>query len=158
MPSPVEPCWGRAAMSITCFGIRASCYFDGRFLAVPRVRTSVGDMSIGPGRGCVLAMCAERRFVWTCSPQNLHRALPGEMWTRCILHKHERPPGRTSSADGPLRAGASSASFMTPTQTSGDPRRAEAKRNQDKRGWLRGCRGIDSRRKDSRALAIHERQ
>lgn len=29
-------------------------------------------------------MCVERRLVATCSPQNLQRALPGEMWTRCI--------------------------------------------------------------------------
>jgi hypothetical protein len=29
-------------------------------------------------------MCVERRLVGTRSPQNLQRALPGEMWTRCI--------------------------------------------------------------------------
>src|SRR5207247_8062946 len=47
-------------------------------------RTSLGDMSIRPGRGCCLAMCVERRLVETCSPQNLQRAFPAEMWTRCI--------------------------------------------------------------------------
>jgi hypothetical protein len=36
-----------------------------------------------------LAIWVERRFVETCSPQNLQRALPGEMWTRCIHHQHE---------------------------------------------------------------------
>ena len=55
-----------------------ACYFDGRFLSPARFR-SVGDMSIGPGRGCSLAMCVERRFVEICWPQNLQRALPGEM-------------------------------------------------------------------------------
>jgi hypothetical protein len=74
----------------TAYGVpQRACYFDGRFLAPARFRTSVGDMSIGPGRGCSLAMCVERRFVETCSPQNLQRALPGEMWTRCIHHEHE---------------------------------------------------------------------
>lgn len=29
-------------------------------------------------------MCVERRLVATRFPQNLQRALPGEMWTRCI--------------------------------------------------------------------------
>jgi len=53
-------------------------YFGGIFLALGRFR-SVGDMSVGPGRGCTLLMCAERLFVDTCSPQNLQRALPGEM-------------------------------------------------------------------------------
>ena len=59
-------------------------YFDGRFLTAARFRTSVGDMSIRLGRGCSWAMCVERRLVGTRSPQNLQRALPGEMWTRCI--------------------------------------------------------------------------
>ena len=55
-------------------------------------------------------MCVERRFVETCSPQNLQRALPGEMWTRCItismsgcrLHvKREREPvGAAPSSTG----------------------------------------------------------
>jgi hypothetical protein len=66
-----------------------ACYLDGRFLAPARFRTSVGDMSIGLGRGWSLAMCVESRFVETCSPQNLQRALPGEMWTRCIHNQHE---------------------------------------------------------------------
>jgi len=30
-------------------------------------------------------MCVDRRFVKTCLPQNLQRALPGEMWIRCII-------------------------------------------------------------------------
>ena len=59
-------------------------YFAGRFLTAARFRTSVGDMSIRRGRGCSWAMCMERRLVATRSPQNLQRALPGEMWTRCI--------------------------------------------------------------------------
>jgi hypothetical protein len=62
-------------------------YFDDRFLAAGRLRTSVGDMSIWPGRGCSRAMCVDRRLVATCSPQNLQRALPGEIWTRCITHR-----------------------------------------------------------------------
>lgn len=53
------------------------------FLAPVRFR-SVGDMSVGPGRGCSLAMWVERRFVGICWPQNLQRALPGEMRMRCI--------------------------------------------------------------------------
>jgi len=53
-------------------------------LTAARFRTSVGDMSIRRGRGCSWAMCMERRLVATRSPQNLQRALPGEMWTRCI--------------------------------------------------------------------------
>lgn len=69
-------------------------YFDGVFNAAARFCTSVGDRSIGPGRGCALAMCVERRFVATCAPQNLQRALPGEMWTRCMHHKHEGLPPR----------------------------------------------------------------
>ncbi len=36
------------------------------------------------GRACLRAMCVDRLLVETCSPQNLQRALPGEMKTRCI--------------------------------------------------------------------------
>ena len=73
------------------------CYFDRGRTAATRFRTSVGDTSIGRGRGCALAMCVERRLVETCSPQNLQRALPGEMWTRCIQRKDEWPSPSASS-------------------------------------------------------------
>ena len=65
-------------------GPLVASYFDGRFLTAVFFGTSVGDMSIRPGRGCSWAMCVERRLVATRSPQNRQRALPGEMWTRCI--------------------------------------------------------------------------
>ena len=63
---------------------RHACYFDVFIRGPVRFRTSVGDMSVRRGRGCSLAMCVERRLVGICSPQNLQRALPAEMWTRCI--------------------------------------------------------------------------
>ena len=65
-------------------GRLVASYFGGRYLTAAPLRTSVGDMSIRLGRGCSWAMCVERRLVATRSPQNLQRALPGEMWTRCI--------------------------------------------------------------------------
>ena len=33
-------------------------------------------------------MWVERRFIETCSPQNLQRAFPGDIWTLCIPHQH----------------------------------------------------------------------
>jgi len=65
---------------------RVASYFDGGFLTA-RFRTSVGEMSTRLGRGCSCAMCVDRRLVATCFPQNLQRALPGEMWTRCIPNR-----------------------------------------------------------------------
>jgi hypothetical protein len=78
-PSPI----GEGHRSLELRPLVAS-YFDDRFLTDASFRTSVGDMSIRLGRGCSWAMCVERRLVATRSPQNRQRALPGEMWTRCI--------------------------------------------------------------------------
>ena len=44
-------------------------------------------------------MCVERRLVATRSPQNLQRAFPGEMWTRCTYEQHEPALCRSSSAE-----------------------------------------------------------
>ena len=92
----------RERLANCCMPQRA-CYFAGRFLLAARFCTSVGAMSIGPGRGCFLAMCVERLFVGTCSPQNLQRAVPGEMWTRCIHHQHAwLSPSRQARVGTPL--------------------------------------------------------
>ena len=61
------------------FNYRSGRYREDPFLVPSGFRTSVGDMFGRAGRGCSLAMCVERRFVGTCSPQNLHNALPAEI-------------------------------------------------------------------------------
>lgn len=64
--------------------VSTGAYSRRRFPAGTDLGTSDGAILRAAGRGCSLRMWSVRRFVDTCSPQNRHRALPGEKFTCCI--------------------------------------------------------------------------
>ena len=63
-------------------------------------------------------MCVERRLVATRSPQNLQRAFPGEMWTRCTYEQHERLFAARQALLGSLTRRNQAASIVSSSKSS----------------------------------------
>ena len=88
--------------------VSTGAYGRRRFPAGTDLGTSDGAILRAAGRGCSLRMWSVRRFVDTCSPQNRHRALPGEKFTCCIASSmadavsHVKEVDREATGETPL--------------------------------------------------------